>query len=350
MAVAIYYALWASLSALPMQAWRSLVEAVVAYPYLAPFTFVGFVSLATYIGLLLVQNLVCDVLLSDDLKKRYKADWALVTGGSSGIGRAIVEKLVKQGVNVVIVALQDSLLDDFHAQLEREHPHLHFRKVGVSLAERDESVYMGPIIAATEDIHISLVFNNAGFICVGFFSDVPLGKWLANYHCNATCAVPITHHFLNKMMASKRVGLLAYTSSSACLFPNPFSSLYASTKAFLSMFATSVAAEVRSLGIDVVVVHPSPMATNFFKAGEGLAMLMAFKKLAAGPEVIADVIFSSAGRFVVRDQGAVTIFFRLVLKVIDTVFFAEMTSWFAHTTGDYKTFTAQRNAKLAKAN
>jgi short-subunit dehydrogenase len=183
---------------------------------------------------------------------------------------------------------------------------------------------------------------------VGFFSDVPLGRWMANYHCNATCAIPISHHFLNKMMAANRPGLLAYTSSSACLFPNPFSSLYASTKAFLTMFACSVAAEVRSLGIDVVVVHPSPMATNFFKAGEGLAMLMAFKKLAAGPEVIADVLFSSAGRFVVRDQGAVTIFFRFVLKVIDSVFFAELTSWFAHTTGDYKQFTAQR--LKAKAN
>jgi NAD(P)-dependent dehydrogenase (short-subunit alcohol dehydrogenase family) len=44
---------------------------------------------------------------------------------------------------------------------------------------------------------------------------------------------------------------------------------YASTKAFMTMFATSVAAEVNSLGIDVVVVHPSPMATNFFEQAEG---------------------------------------------------------------------------------
>jgi short-subunit dehydrogenase len=37
----------------------------------------------------------------------------------------------------------------------------------------------------------------------------------------------------------------------------------------MTMFATSVAAEVNSLGIDVVVVHPSPMATNFFEQAEG---------------------------------------------------------------------------------
>lgn len=272
------------------------------YPLIAPFTILGLLSVMTYGGCLLVQWFVCDLALSDNLMKRYDAQWAVVTGGSSGIGRAIVEKLASQDVNVVIVALQDSLLDSFHAEVGNKFPHLKFRKVGVSLAERDESVYMKPIIAATSDIHVSLLFNNAGFICVGLFSDVPVGKWLANMHCNATCAIPITHHFLNRMIQSKRPGLLAYTSSSACLFPNPLSSLYASTKAFLTMFAASVAAEVRSLNIDVVVVHPSPMATNFFKAGEGLDMLMAFKKIAAGPAVIADVIFSSAGRFVVRDQ------------------------------------------------
>lgn len=148
--------------AAPLDAWRTVCAAFAAYPYLAPFTLVGFLSLATYVGLLFAQWFVCDLILSDNLKKRYKADWAVVTGGSSGIGRAIVEKLVRQGMNVVIVALQDKLLDDFYAQLCREHPHLKFRKVGVSLAERDESTYMQPIIEATSDIHVSLLFNNAG--------------------------------------------------------------------------------------------------------------------------------------------------------------------------------------------
>ena len=60
------------------------------------------------------------------------------------------------------------------------------------------------------------------------------------------------------------LGLIAYTSSSASFVPNPLSSLYASTKSFMTLFATSVAGEVHSMGIDVVVVHPSPMDTNFF--------------------------------------------------------------------------------------
>ena len=118
--------------------------------------------------------------------------------------------------------------------------------------------------------------------------------------------------------------------------PNPLSAMYASTKAFMTMFATSIAPEIRHLGIDVVVVHPSPVQTNFFNNAGGLSALMLFKKLAASPANIADVIFSSAGSMVVRDQGMTSILFRVILKSIDNNFFAEMVSRFAHLSGDHQ--------------
>ncbi len=67
---------------------------------------------------------------------------------------------------------------------------------------------------------------------------------VANFNCNAACAVRITHHFLRKMQARKLRGCLVYTSSPAGFMPCPFSVMYGATKAFLTAFATSLAPEV----------------------------------------------------------------------------------------------------------
>ena len=77
---------------------------------------------------------------------------------------------------------------------------------------------MTPIISGTAGIPINLLFNNAGFITAGLFVDVPVARHLANYECNATCTIPITHHFANLMLARAEKGLIAFTSSSAGYF------------------------------------------------------------------------------------------------------------------------------------
>eukprot|EP00045_Choanoeca_perplexa_P004778 m.40591 g.40591 ORF g.40591 m.40591 type:complete len:336 (-) comp12761_c0_seq1:77-1084(-) len=299
-----------------------------------PFYVFSLLSVGGYLIVIAVQNFVCEN-VPVNLKKKYKAEWALVTGASSGIGKAVVKKLAQQGINVVMVALDDKLLADSVKEMETAFKSLSFVKIGVNLADPD---FMKPIEEKTKDLDINLVFNNAGFITTGFFAKTALGRCMANFNCNAGCILPITHHFLNKMLAAERPGLLAYTSSSAGFVPNPLSILYPSTKSFMTFFASSLAAEVKSKGIDVVVVHPSPMATNFFSNSDGLQALDSFKRFAVGPEVIADVVFNSAGRFVIRDQGVITVILRVVTKILDPVLFAELVCRTAHMTGDFDTF------------
>lgn len=58
------------------------------------------------------------------------------------LGRAYVEKLAAQGLNVLIVALDDDLLHSSHREMEEKYPDLEFRKVGVNLGATDPDVYM----------------------------------------------------------------------------------------------------------------------------------------------------------------------------------------------------------------
>eukprot|EP00051_Salpingoeca_urceolata_P027451 m.481541 g.481541 ORF g.481541 m.481541 type:complete len:327 (-) comp22202_c0_seq1:44-1024(-) len=300
-------------------------------------TLTGVLGVATYLFPLLAQQ-VFD-LLPVNLKTKYDAKWAVVTGASSGIGKAIVEKLVAQEINVVLVALEDELLDKTFQEIVKANPSLEFRKVGVDLSRPG---YLEQIDDQTKDLDINLVFNNAGYITPGVFARLPLEKSLCNYECNATAAVKITHLFMAKMLKNNRKGFFAYTSSSAGFVPGPLTAMYASTKAFMTMFATSVAPEVRDFGIDVAVVHPSPMRTNFFSNAGQLSALLAFERFAVGPSVIADVVFSSAGRFVVRDQGIISILLKFVVKAIDINLFSELVARFSHQSPDFKTYHAKK--------
>jgi short-subunit dehydrogenase len=141
---------------------------------------------------------------------------------------------------------------------------------------------------------------------------------------------------------AKRKGLVAFTSSSASFFPSPTSAIYGSTKSFMTNFACAVAAEVRDLGIDVLVVHPSPIASNFYKGSEHVDSVQFFKKTAAGPQVIADAIFRGAGKLVIWDQGYFSILVRLLFKVLDWCAFSELMSRTATLNADHAKLRKQR--------
>jgi short-subunit dehydrogenase len=292
---------------------------------------IGIIGCLTYAIMQLLQQ-ACK---PQDLKAKYKADWALVTGASSGIGKAIAIRLAEQKINVVLVALDDPALSNTTAELRKKFPALTFRPVGVNLGKAGE--YMGPIVEATKDIEVNLVFNNAGYILPGLFAETDLEKLKMNFECNATCAISITHHFLRLMQSRKSKGLITFTSSAAAYLLGPTATMYSCSKAFLTNFAITLAAEVKDIGIDVVVVHPSPINSSFYeKTAAALSSLRQAQKGAAEPDVIAVALFSAAGRIVVWEQGVMCAIFRILNKILDFAFFTEVASRFAYLSGDHQ--------------
>ena len=118
------------------------------------------------LGTYFLPKLFVSLLPRQNLKVKYGAEWALVTGSSSGIGKSLVDKLASQGLNVVIVALQNQLLDDAVAEMQAKFPTRVFVKVGVDLGTPG---YLEIISEATKNIDVQLIFNNAGFMLTGFF-------------------------------------------------------------------------------------------------------------------------------------------------------------------------------------
>jgi short-subunit dehydrogenase len=275
-----------------------------------------------------------------DLKKAYNAQWALVTGSSSGIGKAIAARLAQQGLNVVLAAYPDKLLDACQQELQSKYSRVQIRKVPVDLSKPG---FLDSLDAATKDITVQVVFCNAGYMVTGFFEDRTLQEHLANIHVNATSAVVITHHYLKKMTSKSLRGCFVYTSSAAAAIPSPFSTLYAATKSFLSSFGAGLAAETRHLGIDVLVFHPSPVNTRFYDKAHSLDILNFFKKQAVSADSVVDPVLASIGRTVWRDIGPTAVGFRLLMRVFDYNFFAYMTAIFSFAMPDFKRESAKKH-------
>jgi len=303
-------------------------------------------SLLTFIIPFLLQAFVWNK--EQNLKIKYNSTWALVTGGSSGIGRALVEKLAAQGLNVVIMALDDDLLKNFHQTISTKYPALEFRAVGCDMGTEG---YMDKLKKATDDIPVNLVFNNAGYVLIGLFADTELERNLKNIECNMLSAVKITHHFVNRMLTNKMKGAVTFTASSSAYVAAPTTSMYVSTKSFLIGFACSLAAEVFKDGIDVMVINPSPVDTNFYKAQNinKHGTLAFFGKIAQPPTVIASTILSSVGRGgPVREQGGITFGVKLLVKVLDYNFLAWLYNFIIPLTPEYTALKINRHAQKKK--
>lgn len=276
-----------------------------------------------------------------NLKKKYDAKWALVTGSSSGIGKEIALKLAKQGLNIVMAA---PAFDKLHApsveEFRKKFPNQEFRRADVNLSQ-DGGEYMEELRKVTDDILVQIVFSNAGYLRTGMFSTLSPRDNLNNYHCNATASVHITHHFLRKLKASKKRGCFVYTSSPAGMLPAPMSAMYGATKAFLTAFATCIAPEVKYLGIDVGVIHPSPVTSRFYDGAHAISALSFFKGTGRGPAKVVSTAFAGVGRQVIIDQGYYAIGLRMVLKLLDSSFMAQAITATSHTVGDFVTLSKE---------
>lgn len=89
---------------------------------------------------------------------------------------------------MVIAALDDTLMTSAKEYLSSKYPDVEFRYVPVDLGGPAEG-YMIPIREATGDIPVNLIFNNAGYIKVGFFGLMPLEQILANINCNSISGI-----------------------------------------------------------------------------------------------------------------------------------------------------------------
>lgn len=179
--------------------------------------------------------------------------FALITGGSRGLGMAFARALAERRCNLVLVARSPEPLQTFASELRRSHA------VSVIAMPVDLSSPGAAQVTAEQlsksGIPIDLLVNNAGFGLRGEFRDLSLVRQLEMLRLNNQAIVELTYSLLPAMLERRQKGIINI-SSTAGFQPIPFASAYSASKAFLTTFSLALEQELQAAGVTVVTVCP----------------------------------------------------------------------------------------------
>jgi uncharacterized protein len=184
---------------------------------------------------------------------------ALVTGASSGIGKAFAELLAEKGYGLILTARRRERLDALAAELAERHG-VATRAVAADLAEPDAAA---TIVAALGGARVDLLVNNAGYGVAGSYATVPWADHQAFMQVMVMAVCDLTYRLLPGMV-ERGWGRVINIASVAGMVPAPAGhTLYGASKAFLIRFSEALSAEYASRGVNVTAVCPGFTHSEF---------------------------------------------------------------------------------------
>ncbi|XP_026178299.1 17-beta-hydroxysteroid dehydrogenase type 3 [Mastacembelus armatus] len=189
-------------------------------------------------------------------------EWAVVTGGSEGIGRAYAFALAKQGLNVVIMSRTKAKLD----QVAKEIGDATGQRVKVIIADFTKENIFSEIEDQLKDLNIGVLVNNVGIlpsiIPCKFLEAAQLDQTITKLiNCNVRTTVKMCKIVLPGM-ENRRKGLIVNISSGIAAIPFPLYNLYSASKVFVERFSQGLQAEYKDKGIIIQAVTPFGVSTR----------------------------------------------------------------------------------------
>ncbi len=189
---------------------------------------------------------------------------ALITGASSGIGRAYAERLAADGHDLVVVARRGDRLEELKHRLESEHG------VSVQTLVADLSIESGmrDVDAAAADPRMQIVVDCAALAHYMSFLDLPTEKAEELVKLNVLAPVRLIRAALPSMVERGNGTIISIAtqlvfSATADNPQLPRRAVYTATKAFLFTFIRLLALELRDTGVRLQVVCPGVVKTEF---------------------------------------------------------------------------------------
>lgn len=187
-------------------------------------------------------------------------NYALITGASKGIGKAICVELAKRHCNLLLIARSGELLAQLATALkEKYNISTDFLSVDLSEPDADEKILNWCTLNHYE---VNILVNNAGFGLAGRFDAYKKNENTGLLQVNIISVVQLCQAFLPMLKAQQRSYILNIASSSAYQSV-PLLNLYSSSKAFILHFSRALYHELKGTSVSVTAISPGPTDTDF---------------------------------------------------------------------------------------
>lgn len=196
-------------------------------------------------------------------------EYVLITGASSGIGKAFANEYAKKGKNLILVARNKEKLDNLKNGLTGKY-NVDVKVIQLDLSIQDSANKLFESIKK-EEIFVDTLINNAGFGLKGNLLSYSVEDYYEMMNLNMITLTGLTHMFLEPMIKNGK-GIIINVGSLVSFMSAPYNVVYSATKAFVLSFTEGLYYEYKDKGVQFVAICPGATNTCFFdKAGKSKA-------------------------------------------------------------------------------
>lgn len=186
----------------------------------------------------------------------------LITGATAGIGRATALYLVQRGHHVIATGRRVQELEKLEGEAARAGTGTLETLVLDVTSPSSIAAAVQEVDARTGGRGVDVLVNNAGFGVLGPTSEISDAEMRRQYETNVFGLMNVTRAFLPKMV-ERRAGRIVNVSSMGGRITLPYFGVYNSTKYAVESLSDAMRYELRAFGIDVVLIEPGVIRTNF---------------------------------------------------------------------------------------